>query len=1186
MKPRNKIRVQSLLAVLVILGGAVLGSQMLPHGWVVHDAAGDPSNSFTFTSSGDHGWASETDASLNMLKSSGASFHLALGDLGYTSDAPGWCSYFKGSFSNIEFVTGNHDTDEDGPGALNGSQGYLANCPFTLSVPLTGAYGEEYYFDYPATNPSARFILIAPGIGGSEANFDYSSGSSHYNWVSNAIDDARNQGIPWVIVGSHKSCIYAGDKGSCDWTNELWNLMFAKKVDLILQAHAHYYERSKQLTCGFPDSYNPSCIVNEGADSLFTKGAGSIFVIDGTFGAGNRAIDTSSPLWPYMIKGQDSDYGFMRYTVTSTSLSGTFLSSTGAFTDSFTISGTSSPPQSNQPTTLPVSDLWILAGGGLTGALIGLVFFQTRFRRHREAAGSEERRAGSEQDSANISQPQSSRSGRRSRKRGPGSSHTKSRLAALLLCSTALLGAIAITSHIPHQALASPGSFTFTAAGDYGDDSPGSTAYSVISAVRASAPEFHLALGDLRYASLDPQSWCQNFRAQFNNIVFITGNHESGESDPGPTDQFAKDCPFQLSTTLVPGSDPAHSYGYEYAFDYPATNPLARFILISAGINWGCCNLTGTWDYSAGDPHYNWVSNTIDDARARGIPWVIVGMHKNGISPTGSFDISPDLSSLLFQKKVDLFLVGHDHSYDRSYQLSCGDPGGYVPSCVVNGNPTGYTKGAGTVYVITGTGGAGNTCGTPCGPDGPGTYFASSQGSDYGFMKYDLSASSLSAAYVSATGSFTDSFTIATGGLSASLAYNPTSPQVNNQVVFDAIARGGTPPYTYAWNFGDISSGTGATATHTYATAGSFIVALTVSDSSNRTITETQTITVFTILPLSVDFTYTPTSPVPGKQIIFTASPSGGTTPYNFIWDFGDQSNSTGENTQHNYTLAGTYTVTVALVDSLGNVTTRSKTITVDPTPPPQLLTRFQFSNPTGLDVTDEVSVQVWEGITLVATNNPVNLDPAKTYEVRIFFRSLQIGSADFTPRAIVSNTLYLYQHHSATDAYIAFNSSISSISITEETNRHLAFTASGSAPGYTIAAIVPKEPLYVLKDGANYTYTFDASRNLVVIETSSLSTWEIVFQSSPSPPEQPQPGDQNGQNGQGPCIICPSLPASMETSLFLLTMGGLVGMTSSLAILTLRARKRLQRARRSAKGTHGRTSSDENRTARWELDR
>ncbi len=238
-------------------------------------------------------------------------------------------------FNNLIFITGNHDTDDSGPGSLDGPDDYIASCPFTLSIPVSGTYGKEYYFDYPVPSPSIRFILVAAGIGGSEANYDYSAGTAHYDFVASAIDGARASGIPWVAVAMHKGCIYAGDKSSCSFPVDLFNLLLTKKVDLILQAHAHYYERSKQLSCADVDIFTPSCVVSEGPS--FTKGTGSIIIIDGTFGDGNRSIDPSDTEAPYFATLMDSDYGFTKYTVTPERIDAAFISSTGSFTDAFSI---------------------------------------------------------------------------------------------------------------------------------------------------------------------------------------------------------------------------------------------------------------------------------------------------------------------------------------------------------------------------------------------------------------------------------------------------------------------------------------------------------------------------------------------------------------------------------------------------------------------------------------------------------------------------------------------------------------------------------------------------------------------------------------------------------------------------------------------------------------------------------
>jgi PKD repeat protein len=48
----------------------------------------------------------------------------------------------------------------------------------------------------------------------------------------------------------------------------------------------------------------------------------------------------------------------------------------------------------------------------------------------------------------------------------------------------------------------------------------------------------------------------------------------------------------------------------------------------------------------------------------------------------------------------------------------------------------------------------------------------------------------------------------------------------------------------YAWNFGDRGTGSGATASHTFGSAGTFTVVLTVTDTAGQTDTETKSVSV------------------------------------------------------------------------------------------------------------------------------------------------------------------------------------------------------------------------------------------------------------------------------------------------------------------------------------------------------
>ncbi len=328
--------------------------------------------SVVFAAAGDHGANAHTAASLAALDRSGADFYLALGDLDYdeTATDAAWCDYVKARLPTLgpdfpfELVSGNHE-EQGGP------NGYIldhAAClPDRLGATLgvTGRYGAEYFFDYPASAPLVRVVMIAANLTVENETYAYRRGDPHYTWLASAIDGARAAGIPWVVVGMHEVCVSTGVKG-CSTGADLQDLLLEKRVDLVLQAHEHDYQRSKQLslapgTCpSLPlGAYNPSCVVDDGADGAYVKGAGTVFVIDGTFGRTLAAIDPADPESAYFARTDATSWGFMRYTLSADRLDASFVASAGTLADAFSIvpAGVNSPPVADagpyQQTTQP-----------------------------------------------------------------------------------------------------------------------------------------------------------------------------------------------------------------------------------------------------------------------------------------------------------------------------------------------------------------------------------------------------------------------------------------------------------------------------------------------------------------------------------------------------------------------------------------------------------------------------------------------------------------------------------------------------------------------------------------------------------------------------------------------------------------------------------------------------------------
>jgi PKD repeat protein len=133
---------------------------------------------------------------------------------------------------------------------------------------------------------------------------------------------------------------------------------------------------------------------------------------------------------------------------------------------------------------------------------------------------------------------------------------------------------------------------------------------------------------------------------------------------------------------------------------------------------------------------------------------------------------------------------------------------------------------------------------------------------------------------------------------------------------------------SYAWDFGDGSTGAGATPSHTYATAGTFTVTLKVTDNSGATDTVTHSIT--TTLPANqkptAAFSQTCTNLVCTFNGTASADPDG--TIASYAWDFGDGASSTSASPSHTFA-AGTYSVKLTVTDNRGGTDSVTQSVTV-----------------------------------------------------------------------------------------------------------------------------------------------------------------------------------------------------------------------------------------------------------------
>jgi chitodextrinase len=80
--------------------------------------------------------------------------------------------------------------------------------------------------------------------------------------------------------------------------------------------------------------------------------------------------------------------------------------------------------------------------------------------------------------------------------------------------------------------------------------------------------------------------------------------------------------------------------------------------------------------------------------------------------------------------------------------------------------------------------------------------------------------------------------------VSGTITLSSNSPTAGQSLTFTGAFSGGTGPYTYAWDFGDGSTGSGVSPSHVYSASGNYTVKVTVTDAVGRTSVQTQVVTV------------------------------------------------------------------------------------------------------------------------------------------------------------------------------------------------------------------------------------------------------------------------------------------------------------------------------------------------------
>jgi hypothetical protein len=285
-----------------------------------------PTNTnFRFAAAGDWGCTDDTTNTVNNILDKNPQLVLGLGDFSYEDSADCWLDITKPIDNIMKISIGNHEAPD--------LEKFMNHFGLT----------EQYYsFDYQ----NVHFI----SLGTEEEYLDMSNvkAQEQLAFVKSDLEKAStNPNTDWIIPFYHR-IMYAESGGLVNQYDhnlvDVYHPIFEKYgVNLVLQGHAHTYERTYPLRFNSEDSEEP--IVTSKDLSNYRSTDGLVVATVGTGGATPTRLYTPSELTAV----QKTDlFGFLNVDVSSdgTTLIGTFYDNNGGgeIIDQFTITKSSSLP--------------------------------------------------------------------------------------------------------------------------------------------------------------------------------------------------------------------------------------------------------------------------------------------------------------------------------------------------------------------------------------------------------------------------------------------------------------------------------------------------------------------------------------------------------------------------------------------------------------------------------------------------------------------------------------------------------------------------------------------------------------------------------------------------------------------------------------------------------------------------
>jgi len=466
------------------------------------------------------------------------------------------------------------------------------------------------------------------------------------------------------------------------------------------------------------------------------------------------------------------------------------------------------------------------------------------------------------------------------------------------------------------------------AVGAFGGDS---LAVQVVA--RPIAPAVLVGAGDIADCTRNQDSLTANLLDTIPGTVFALGDnaYPDGTSSQYTTCYGSTWGRFKSRTRPVPGN---HDYntpgaaGYFGYFGAAAGDPATGYYSYDLGA-WHIVALNSDASTIAGSSQEQWLRA---DLAAHPAQCTLAYWHHPLFSSsTVAVDTSTRaLWQALYEAGAELVLNGHHHDYER-----------FAPQ-----TPAGVADPAfGIREIIAGTGGSDFHT---LGPTVPNSEARNDQ--TFGVLKLTLSSGGYDWKFIPIAGqTFTDAGSGTCHDAYSAANHAPTAAPAGPYAGTEGVAvsftgTGSSDPdgdaLTYAWTFGDGTSGTGVSPTHAYADNGSYTVTLTVTDIHGASSTPgTTTATIANATPaVNVADNQPATAGSPFNLSAAFSDAGVNDAPWSYAIDWGDGSpqatGSTSSQTSpiaasHTYAAAGSDILHVTVTDKDGAAGSSQSTVTV-----------------------------------------------------------------------------------------------------------------------------------------------------------------------------------------------------------------------------------------------------------------